>query len=72
MQSAGSRDDSTSARHATHPNRNNARAHLSEIINLPARYMYSHTALPCAEFFKDNEDTEHNTDFVPDMLTHDG
>jgi hypothetical protein len=34
--------------------------------------MYSHTALPCAEFVADDEDTEHDTDFDPDMLTDDG
>jgi hypothetical protein len=30
--------------------------------------MYSHTALPSAQLFEDDEDTEHNTDFDPDML----
>jgi hypothetical protein len=44
----------------------------SEIVNLPAGYMYSHTALPCVEFFEDDEDTERNTDFDPDMLTDEG
>jgi hypothetical protein len=39
---------------------------------LPAGYTYSHTALPCAEFFEADEDTEHDTDFDPDMLTGDG
>jgi hypothetical protein len=34
--------------------------------------MYSHTALPSAEFFEDDEDTEHDTDFDPDMLTDEG
>ena len=47
-------------------------AQLSEIVNLPAGYTYSHTPLPCAESFDDDEDTEHDTDFVPDMLTDDG
>jgi len=30
--------------------------------------MNSNTALPCTEYF-DDEETEHNTDFHPDMLT---
>ena len=45
----------------------------SKIINLPAGYTYSHTALPWAEFnFEDDEDTEHDNDFDADMLTDDG
>jgi len=51
------------------PTGNTSGALPSEIVNLPARYTYSHTALPCAESFKDDEDTEHDTDFDPDMLT---
>ena len=43
----------------------------SEIVNLPAGYTYSHTALPCAEFL-DDEETKHDTDFDPDMLTDEG
>ena len=43
----------------------------SEIVNLPAGYTYSHTALPFAEFF-DDEQTEHDTDFDPDLLTDEG
>jgi hypothetical protein len=39
---------------------------------LPAGYTYSDTALPGAEFFEDDEDTKHNTDFDPDLLTDDG
>jgi len=39
------------------------------MVNLPAGYKYWHTALPCTEFFEDDEDTEHDTDFDPDMLT---
>jgi hypothetical protein len=54
------------------PTGNTSRAQPSEIVNLPAGYTYLHTALPCAEFFEDNEDTEHDTDFDPDMLTDDG
>jgi hypothetical protein len=54
------------------PTGNTSRAKLSEIVNLPAGYTYLHTALPCAEIFEDDEDTEHNTDFDPDMLSNDG
>jgi len=40
-----------------------------KIVNLPAGYRYSHTVPPFAEFFDDDEDTQHDTDFDPDMLT---
>jgi len=43
----------------------------SQIVNLPARYTYSNTALPCTDCF-DHEDTNHDTDFDPDMLTDEG
>jgi hypothetical protein len=39
---------------------------------LPAGYTYSHTPLAWVESFEDDEDTEHDTDFDPDMLTDDG
>jgi len=51
------------------PTGNTSGAQTAEIINLPARYIYSHTALPCAEYFEDDENTEHDTDSDPDMLT---
>jgi len=51
---------------------NTARAEPSEIVNLPAGYTYSHTALPCTELFDDEVDTQHDTDFDPDMLTDEG
>jgi hypothetical protein len=51
---------------------NTSVAPSSDIVNLPAGYTYSHTALLCAEFSEDNEDTKHDTDFDPDMLTDDG
>jgi hypothetical protein len=44
----------------------------SEIINWLVSYTYSPTALPCAGFFDDDEDTQQNTDFDPDMLTGKG
>jgi hypothetical protein len=44
----------------------------SEIVNLRVAYTYSHRALPCAEFFDDDVDTEQDTDFDPDMLTDNG
>jgi hypothetical protein len=50
------------------PTGNTSGAQPAEIINLPAGYTYSHPALPCAEYF-DDDNTEHNTDFDPDMLT---
>jgi hypothetical protein len=31
-----------------------------------------HTALPGAEFFEADENTQHGTDFNPDMLTDEG
>jgi hypothetical protein len=34
--------------------------------------MFLHTALPSAESFNDDEDTQHDTDFDPDMLTDEG
>jgi len=46
-------------------------AQLSELVNMPAGYTYSHTALRCAEFFKYDQDTEYDTDFDPVMLTDD-
>jgi hypothetical protein len=54
------------------PTGNTSGAQLSEIVNLLAGYRYSHTALPSAECFEDDEDTAHDTDFNPDMLTDDG
>jgi hypothetical protein len=47
-------------------------AQLFQIVNLQAGYTYSHTALPYAECFEDDEDTELDTDFDPDMMTDDG
>jgi hypothetical protein len=41
----------------------------SDIVNLPAQYMYSHTDLCSAEFFEDDEDTKHDTDSHSDILT---
>ena len=54
------------------PSGNTSRAQPSEMVNLPAGYTYSHTGLASAEFFKADEDTEHDTDFDPDMLTEGG
>ena len=53
------------------PTSNTSGVQPSQIVNLPAGYTHSHAALPCAEFFND-EDTEHNTNFDPHMLTDDG
>jgi len=54
------------------PTINTFGAQPTEIVNLPAGYTYSHKALPCAEVSKDDEETEHNSNFDPDMLTDDG
>jgi hypothetical protein len=54
------------------PTGNTSGAQPSEIVNLLAGYTNPHTALPCAEFFEDDQDTEHDTDLDPDMLTDDG
>jgi len=46
-----------------------------EIINLPAGYTYSHTSLPSAESFTldaSAQESEHDTDFDPDMLPDEG
>jgi len=51
---------------------NTSGAQPAEMINLPAGYTYSHTALPWEEYFEADEDTEHDTDFDPDMLTDEG
>jgi hypothetical protein len=56
----------------TVPSSNTSRVQCSEIVNLPVRYPYSHTALPCAESLDDDEDTQHDTDSDPDMLTEEG
>jgi len=57
------------------PTGNDAGAQHSQIINLPARYMYSHATLPCAEFFTLDayaQDSQQDTDCDPDMLTDEG
>jgi len=57
------------------PTHNNSTAQCSQIVDLLARYAYSHTSLPCAELFSLNasaQDCLHNTAFDPDMLTDEG
>jgi len=52
-----------------------ARAHRSQILDLPARYVYSHTSLPCAEYYTPDasaQDSQHDTGFILDMLTDEG
>jgi hypothetical protein len=51
---------------------NTCKVQPSEIVNLPAGYSYFHRALPSGEFFGDDEDAEHDTNFDPDMLTDKG
>jgi len=53
------------------PTGNTSGVQPSHIVNLLAGYTHSHTALPCAEYF-DDQDTEHSTHFYPDMLTDEG
>jgi len=53
------------------PTGNTSEGQSSQIVNLPARYTYSHTALTCAEFC-DDEDSEHHANFDPDMLIDEG
>ena len=53
------------------PTGNTSEVQLSQIVNFPAGYTYSHTALAWAEFFND-EETEHDTNFDTDMLTDEG
>jgi hypothetical protein len=50
------------------PTGNKSRAQSCQIVNLPTGYTYSHSALPSAQIFEDEEDTQHDTDFDPDML----
>ena len=57
------------------PTGNNSGAEGSYIVHLPAGYMYSHTSPPCAGFFTPDasaQDSQHDTDFDPDMLTDEG
>jgi len=57
------------------PTGNNSGAQCSQIVNLPAGYVYLHTSLPCAEFCLLDayaHDSQHDTDFDPDMLTDEG
>ena len=51
---------------------NTSGAQPASIINLPAGYTYSHTAVRSAEYFEDDQVTEHDTDFDTDMLTDEG
>jgi hypothetical protein len=54
------------------PSSNISRTQTSQIFNLPAGYRYSHKALPCAEFFDDDGDAQHDTVFDSDKLTDEG
>jgi len=57
------------------PTGNNFGAEHSQIVNVPAGYANSHTSLPCAELFTldvSAQDSQHDTDFDPDMLTYQG
>jgi hypothetical protein len=54
------------------PTGNTSGSQPSQIINLAAGYAYFNTVLPCGEFLDDDEDTQHDIDFYPDMLTGKG
>jgi hypothetical protein len=54
------------------PTGNTSGSQPSEIVIMSAGYTSSLTAHRWAEFFEDDEDTKHNTDSDPDMLTEDG
>jgi len=54
------------------PTGNNSTAQHSQINNLPARYVYSHPALPGAKYVTLDsyaEDSQHDADFDPDIRT---
>jgi len=57
------------------PTGSSSRAQRAQIVNMPAGYVYSHTSLPCAESFTldaSAQDSQHDTDCDPDMLTDEG
>jgi len=60
---------------ATAINGNTSGSQFLVIVNLPPGYAYSHTSLPCAERFTldlSAQNSEHYTDFDPDMLPDEG
>jgi len=57
------------------PPGDNEGAQSSQIDNLPPSYVYSHTPLPCAQFFNLDayaQDSQHDEDFNPDIPTGEG
>jgi hypothetical protein len=54
------------------PTGNTSGAQHSQIVNLPVGYRYSHTDLSCRAFFDHDEDTQHDTNCDPHMLTDAG
>jgi len=53
----------------------NAGAQHSQLVQFPARSMNSHTSVHSAEFFTLDayaQDSQHDTDFDPDMLAEEG
>jgi hypothetical protein len=57
------------------PLSNIARAQRAKMVNVPARYVYSHTSLLCAELCTLDlhaQDSQQYIDFDPDMLTEEG
>jgi len=60
---------------APDPPGNDSGAQHSQIVNLLAGYTYWHTSLPSAEFFTldaSAQDSQHDTDCDPEMLTDEG
>jgi len=59
----------------TAPPGSNAGAQCSQIFNVPAGDVHSHTSLPCAEWFTLDsyaQDSHDDTDFDPDILSDEG
>jgi len=57
------------------PPGDNEGAQNSQIVNLPHRYVYSHTSLSSPQLFNPDayaQESQHGRDFIPDMLTDEG
>jgi len=57
------------------PTGNSSGAQRAQIVDMQAGYAYSHTSLPCGEVFTldaSAQDSQHDTDFDPAMLTDEG
>jgi hypothetical protein len=54
------------------PTGKNSGSQPAGIINLPGGYTDSKTVIPCAKLLHNVKDTEHDTDYDPDLLTDEG